>query len=67
MSLFPESMYEAGVGAEQGVFNDGSVPVIVACVWTSSFLLNVVTLFVGILFLRQETGEKHGGTPQDLC
>ena len=67
MSLFPESMYEARVGAEQGVFNDGSDPVIVACVWTSSFLLNVVALSVRILFLRQETEKKHGGTPQDLC
>jgi len=62
MSLFSESMYETGVRAKQGVFSDGSDPVIVACVWLSSFLLNVVALSVGILSLRQATG-RSGGTP----
>ena len=32
MSLFPESMYEVGVGAELGVFDDGFDPIVVACV-----------------------------------
>jgi len=44
-------MYEVGVGAEQGVFDNDSDPVIAACVWSSSFLLNVVALSAGILSL----------------
>ena len=62
-----ESMYEAGVGTEQGVFDDGSDPVVVACVWPSSFLLNVVVLSVKFFSLRQATREKRGGTPWNLC
>ena len=55
------------MGAGQGVFDDGSDPVVVACVWPSSFLLNVVVLSVKIFSLRQATREKRGGTPWNLC
>ena len=55
------------MGAKQGVFDDGSYPVVIACVWTSSFLLKVVALSVRILFLWQASGGKRRGIPYDLC
>jgi len=50
VSLFPKSVYEVVVGAEQGMLDDGFDPVIVAYVWPSSLLLNIVVLSVKILF-----------------
>jgi len=44
-------MYEAGVRAEQGVFDDDSNQVVGACFWPSSFLLNDIALSMGILSL----------------
>jgi len=57
VSLFPKSMYEVRVKAEQGVFDDNSDRRGMCLV--VSFLLNAIALFVGILSLRQVTQEKH--------
>ena len=60
MSLFPESMYEARIRAEQGVFDDGSDLVIMAYVWLSSFLRNVVALPMGFFLLASNWREALG-------
>ena len=60
VSFFHANMYEVGMGAEQGVFDDDFDPIIMACVWSSSFLLNYVSLSVGILSLRQEVKGSVG-------
>jgi len=67
MSLFPDSVYETGVVAEQGVLDDGSDPADEARVWPSLLLLHAVALHVEILSSRQTTGGRHGGIPWDLC
>ena len=33
VSLFHDNMYEVGMGAEHGVFDDDLDPIIMACVW----------------------------------
>ena len=55
------------MGTGQGVFDDGSDPVVVACVWPSSFLLNDVALSMGILPLWHASEGKRGGIPLNLC
>jgi len=40
------------MGAEQDMFDDGSNPVVVACVWPFALLLNVVALPVETLSWR---------------
>ena len=64
--LFPDSVYEAEMGAEQGMFDDGSDPIIMACVWSSALLLNAVTLPVETLSCRWATEEGCDGIPRDL-
>jgi len=50
----------------QGVFDDGSYPVVVACVWSSSLLLNVVALPLETLSRRRATRGVYGYSPGSL-
>ena len=67
MSLFPDSMHEAGVVAVWVVFDDGFDPVVVACVLPSALLLNVVTLPMKTLSWRRVTWRGAWGySPRSL-